>query len=91
MPRVSETVSENVFLVPKPTNFRMSASIRCAEGAFAISYMRGSKAGGVCASRAVWHKSSVKRAIHRVIRQSARWCKRYFGKEYGFNFFQGIK
>jgi hypothetical protein len=53
MPRVSESVSESVLRVPKPTSVRMSRSMRSGEASATISWMRGSAAGGTrvsCAS-----------------------------------------
>ena len=46
MPRVSDSVSDSVWRVPKPTRVRMSASIRAADGAVAMSCNCGTDAGG---------------------------------------------
>ena len=54
MPRVSDTVSDSVWRVPKPASVRMSASMRSADTASISSWTRGSGAGGGGVSGASW-------------------------------------
>ncbi len=46
MPRVVDIVSDIVCRVPNPTRVRMSRSIRSADEAATMSWMRGSSADG---------------------------------------------